>query len=401
MDKPAIVGGKPIRSESEFIVFGAPVIGREEIDEVTETLRSGWIGTGPRVQRFENEFQKFIGAKHAVATNSCTAALHISLIANGIKEGDEVIVTPMTFGATANVIEHARAKPIFADIEMDSYNIDPKEIRKKIGKKTKAIMPVHLFGLPCKMDEINEIAEKNNLKVIEDAAHALGSEFKGKRIGNLGNCTCFSFYPTKNITTIEGGMITTGDADIANKAKVLRLHGQSAGAWERYSSKYGGETYEIVYPGFKYNMPDVSAALGLHQLKKLGGFLRTRARYAEIYEEELKDLNELILPPKGDRNFKHSWHLYAVLIKPELLKIDRDGVIKALLKENIGVGIHYRALHLHSYYREKYGYKTGDYPNAEFVSERTFSLPLSPKMSEKDVYDVVAAVKRIVKYYRK
>lgn len=401
MDKPAIAGGKPVRGESEFIVFGAPVIGREEIDEVTKTLRSGWIGTGPKVQRFENEFKKFIGAKYAVATNSCTAALHLSLIANGIKEGDEVIVTPMTFGATVNVIEHVRAKPVFADIEMDSYNLDPKEIRKKISRRTKAIIPVHLFGLPCKMDEINEIAEENNLKVIEDAAHALGSEFKGRRVGSLGNCTCFSFYPTKNITTIEGGMITTSDAGIADKTRVLRLHGQSLGAWQRYLSKHGGETYEIIYPGFKYNMPDVSAALGLHQLKKLGGFLRTRERYAKIYDEGLKDLNELILPPKGDHNFKHSWHLYAVLIKPELLKIGRDEMIKALLKENIGTGIHYRAVHLHSYYREKYGYKIGDYPSAEFVSERTFSLPLSPKMSEEDVYDVVTAVKRIVRYFRK
>jgi dTDP-4-amino-4,6-dideoxygalactose transaminase len=401
MDKPAIAGGKPVRDKSEFIVFGAPMIGKEEIDEVIETLRSGWIGTGPRVQRFENEFKKIIGAKHAIATNSCTAALHLSLITNGIKEGDEVIVTPMTFGATVNVIEHVRAKPIFADIEIDSFNIDPKEIRKKISPKTKAIIPVHLFGLPCKMDEINEIAKENNLKVIEDAAHALGSEFKGKKIGSLGNCTCFSFYPTKNITTIEGGMITTDDGDIANKARILGHHGQSLGAWQRYSSKYGGETYEVVYPGFKYNMPDVSAALGLHQLKKLERFLKIRERYAKIYEEELKDLKELILPPKGSHDFKHSWHLCAVLIRPEFLKIGRDEMIKALLKENIGTGIHYRAVHLHPYYREKYGFKKGDYPNAEFVSERTFSLPLSPKMSEKDVYDVVVAVKRIVKYFRK
>jgi len=400
MDKPAIAGGKPVRAKSKFIVFGAPMIGNEEIFEVTKTLKSGWIGTGPRVQKFENEFKDFIGAKHAIATNSCTAALHLSLITNDIKEGDEVIVTPMTFAATVNVIEHVKAKPVFADIELDSYNINPDEIRKKITPKTKAIMPVHLFGLPCKMDEINEIAEENDLRIIEDAAHALGSEYKEKKIGAYDNCTCFSFYPTKNITTIEGGMITTGNDDIVDKMRILRLHGLSLDAWQRYS-KYGGETYGAIYPGFKYNMPDGSAAVGLHQLKKLGRFLKIRALYAKIYEEELKDLDELILPPKGNPNFKHSWHLYAVLIKPELLKIDRDGMIRALLRENIGAGIHYQAVHLHPYYQKKYGYKIGDYPNAEFVSERTFSLSLSPKMSEKDVYDVVQAVKKIVTYFRK
>lgn len=392
MDKPAVAGGKPTRAKSKPIVFGMPSIGKEEITEVIKTLKSGWIGTGPRTERFENEFKDLIEAKHAVATSSGTTALHLALLANEIKEGDEIITTPMTFAATVNVIEHVKAKPVFADIKLDSYNIDPDEIREKITSKTKAIMPVHLYGLPCQMDEISEIAGENDLKVIDDAAHALGSEYKGKKIGSFGTCTCFSFFPTKNITTIEGGMITTNNKNIADEARRLRRHGLG---WDA-----GGGAY-VISPGFKYTMPDVSAAVGIHQLKKLKRFIRIKERHAKIYEGELRDLDELILPPKGGPDLKNSWHIYAVLIKPELVKIDRNGMVKALRAENIGTGIHYLAVHLHPYYKEKYGYKKGDCPNAELVSERTFSLSMSPKMSENDVYDVARAVRRIIEYFRK
>ena len=266
MEKPAIEGGKPIRDK--YLVFGKPSIGDEEINSVVSVLKSGWIGTGPKVKEFEEDFRRYVGSKHAIALNSCTAALYLSLLCSDIGQGDEVITTPMSFGATTNVIEHVNAKPVFVDIEEDSYNIDAEKIEAAITPKTKAIIPVHFAGLPCDMDRINEIAEKNDLLIIEDAAHAIGAEYHSKKIGSSGNLTCFSFYPTKNITTIEGGMICLNNDEIEENIRIYSNHGQSKHAWQRYNNSEK-KIYEFIYPGYKHNMPDIHAAIGIVQLKKI------------------------------------------------------------------------------------------------------------------------------------
>lgn len=394
---PAIEGGSAVRDS--YLVFGAPLLGEEEIQEVVDTLRSGWISTGKKSIQFAKEFREYVGSKYSIATNSCTSALHLALAACGIGPGDEVITTPMTFAATVNVIVHLGATPVFADIHRQGYTIDPAEIEKKITKRTKAIVPVHFAGLACDMEEILKIARKHKLWLIEDAAHAVGTEYQGKKIGALGDFTCFSFYVTKNMTTGEGGMVTTNHEEQARMIEKMSLHGLDLDAWQRYSSS-GFKHYEIIYPGYKYNMTDIAASIGLHQLRKLEGFIETRAKYVAMYERELGAMAEIILP--HDRaNGRHAWHLYPVLIKTDSLRISRDQMIEALHRENIGVGVHYRAIHLQKYYRETYGYKRGDYPNAEFVSDNTVSLPLSCKMTPEDVQGTILAVKKIINYYRK
>ncbi len=382
----------PVRDS--FLVFGQPLIGEEEIQEVVDTLRSGWLGTGPKVHKFEDDFKKYIGCKHAIALNSCTAGLFLALEVIGIKPEDEVITTPMTFAATANVIIHHSAKPVFVDIERDTMNIDPDKIESAITPKTKAIIPVHFAGRPCKMDEIMDIARCHNIWVIEDAAHATEAWYKDKKIGNIGDITVFSFYVTKNLVTGEGGMITTNNDDWAEEIRIKSLHGISKDAWKRYSAE-GFQPYEVIYPGYKFNMMDIQAALGIHQLSRIEENLKVRERYWEKYNSAFADISELILPIED--NNRHARHLYTILIKPEMLKIDRNQFISALKTENIGTGIHFSALHLHKYYREKFGYKRGDFPNSEFVSDRTISLPLSAKLKDEDVNDVITAVKKIIK----
>ncbi len=393
---PAIEGGRPVRED--FLVFGAPLIEDEEISEVVETLKSGWLSTGPRTKRFEREFAEYVGAAHAVATNSCTAAMHLALLANGIGPGDEVIVPSMTFSATANVVEHVGARPVFADSVADGFNIDPLEIRDRITPRTRAVIPVHFAGLPCAMDEINAIARERGLLVIEDAAHAAGAEYHGRRIGGLGNVTAFSFYVTKNLCTAEGGMVVADNEALAGRIRVLSLHGMDIGAWHRYA-KQGRQHYEIVVPGFKYNMTDLAAALGLCQLRKLDRFIKVRQEYARILTAELSDLNELILP-RDVTDHRHAWHLYPVMVRLERLRTGRDGVTTALIAENIGIGVHFRPLHLHPFYRQKYGYREGMLPRAEFIGERVFSLPLSPKLSLDDVRSIVRAVRKVTIHYR-
>lgn len=393
---PAIAGGRPTRDD--FLIFGAPLIEEEEITEVVETLKSGWLSTGPRTKQFEREFAEYVGAAHAVATNSCTAAMHLALLASGIGPGDEVIVPSMTFAATANVVEHVGARPVFADSLPDGFNIDPADIRNRITSRTRALVVVHFAGLPCPMDEISAIARERGLLVMEDAAHAAGAEYHGKRIGGLGNVTAFSFYVTKNICTAEGGMVVTDDAELAEKIRVLSLHGMDIGAWQRYA-KSGQLHYEIVVPGFKYNMTDLAAALGLCQLRKLDRFIKVRQEYARMLTAELSNLEELILPADATAH-RHAWHLYPVMVRPERLRTDRDGVMTALIAENIGIGVHFRPLHLYPFYREKYGYRKGMLPRAEFVGERVFSVPLSPKLSLGDVRSIVTAVRKVIGYYR-
>ncbi len=395
---PAIAGGTPVRADEEFIIFGAPLIGQEEIDEVVDTLKSGWLSTGPKTKKFEEHLKKYIGIPYGVATNSCTSALHLVLKAYGIGPGDEVIVTPMTFAASVNVVEHVGATPIFADVEEKGFGIDPDNIEAAITKRTKAVIPVHFAGLPCNLDRIYGIAERYNLLVLEDAAHAIGSEYRGRKIGSFGNPTAFSFYVTKNISTAEGGFVSTSDEDLARRIRILALHGMDLGAWQRYS-KQGNKHYQVVYPGYKYNMTDVAASMGIHQLAKLDEFIKTRKKYADTYYRELSVYEELILP-RGNERDVHAWHLYPVMVRPEVLGVGRDEVMRALTAENIGIGIHFRAVHLHQYYREKYGYREGMYPKAEFIGERVFSLPLTPKMTEKDIGDVIFAFKRILNYFR-
>jgi len=394
---PAIEGGKAERSD--FLSFNRPFLGKEEIEEVVDTLKSDWLTTGLKTHLFEEKFAKYIGCKYAVAVNSCTAALHISLAALGIGRGDEVITTPYTFISTVNVILQQGAIPIFVDIKPDTFNINPDLIREKINDKTKAIMPVHFAGQPCEMEKIMKIAKDNNLLIIEDAAHAISAEYEGRKIGTIGDATSFSFYPTKNMTTGEGGMVTTNDEELMNKYKIWSLHGISKDAWKRYSAE-GSWYYEVVCPGYKYNMTDIQASLGLHQLEKLNNFQKKREKIAKDYNEAFKDMKEITIPFVKD-NIKHAWHLYVIKILSEKLKINRNQFIEALKAENIGTSVHFIPAHLQPYYRDTFGFKKGDFLNAEYAFERVISLPLFPKMSDKDVKDVINSVKKIVEYYKK
>ena len=378
----------------KYIPYCLPLIGEEEIREVVDTLKSGWLTMGPKTIEFEKLIAEYVGAKHAIAVNSCTAALHLSLIALGIGKGDEVITTPYTFASTANVIIHVGAKPVFVDIKMDTYNIDPEKIRKAVTPKTKAIIPVHYAGQPCDMKEILEIAEDYGLYVIEDAAHAIGAEYEGRKIGTFGTTTCFSFYATKNMTTGEGGAITTNDDELADKLRILRLHGISKDAWKRYSST-GSWYYEVEECGWKYNMTDLQAALGIHQIKKLEKFIEIRRKYAQIYNEELREIDGIIIPCEKP-NVRHVYHLYPILIT----NYDRNKFIEEMRERGIGCSVHFIPLHLHPFYRKTFGFRKGDFPNAEWIYEREVSLPLYPKMSQRDIYRVISAIKNIVKKSR-
>jgi len=397
MQKLALVGGKPVREK--FLTFGSPQILQPEIDEVIDSLKSGWLSTGPKTHRFEKLFKEYIGCRHSLAVNSCTAALHLSMIVLGIKHGDEVITTPLTFASTANTIFNAGAKPVFADIEKDSMNINPKEIEKKISKKTKAIIPVHLAGRPCNMDSIQKTAKENNLPVIEDAAHAIEAKYKGKKIGNISDLTCFSFYVTKNIACGEGGMITTNNDFWAGNIQRYALHGLSQGAWKRYSDE-GFKHYEVVCPGYKYNMMDLQAAIGIHQLKRVEENLKKREHIWKKYDKAFSCL-PVRTPLPAEKNTRHARHLYTLLLNLEELNSDRDTIQQALYKENIGTGIHFVSLHLHEFYKKTFGFKPDDFPNAKFVSERTISLPLSAKLEEQDVNDVIEATTKVLNYYKK
>jgi UDP-4-amino-4,6-dideoxy-N-acetyl-beta-L-altrosamine transaminase len=377
----------------KLLPYNQPWIDRRELEEVAATLRSGWLTLGPKVERFEDLLAEYTEAKHAVALSSCTAALHLSLVALGIGVGDEVITSPFTFAATANVIIHAGAKPVFIDIEPDTYNINPDKIEEAITKKTKAIIPVHYAGQPCNMKAINRIAKKTGLKVVEDAAHAIGAEYENRKIGTFSDSTCFSFYATKNITTGEGGAVTTNNEELKERLRSLRLHGMSKDAWKRYSSK-GNWYYEIKEPGFKENMTDISAALGIHQIKKLDKFINIRREYAKIYNNELSKLEGIVTPYEGT-NVKHPYHLYPILLK----KHNRTKFIEQMAKNGISCSVHFLALHLQPFYKEKFGFKKGDFPVTEWVSEREVSLPLYPRMTEKDVWDVIDAVRDTLKRY--
>ena len=342
-----------------FLPYSLPLIDDTEINEVIDSIKSGWITTGPKTKLFEERFKDYIGCKHAIAINSCTAGLHLSLIASNIGPGDEVITTPLTFCASVNTIEHSGAKPVLVDIDEKSFNIDPDKIEEKITSNTKAIIPVHYAGQSCEMDTINKIAEKHNLLVIEDAAHAVGTEYKGQKIGQDSYSASYSFYATKNLTTAEGGMIVTNNDEFAEKLRILSLHGISKDAWKRYSSE-GSWYYEIIYPGYKYNMTDIQAALGIHQLAKLDEFNHIRTEYANIYNEAFKNIPK-ILTPKEVINGKTVWHLYVIRLKG----VSRNQFIEKMKEKNIGTSVHFIPIHYHPYYKNKYNFKQGDFPVVE------------------------------------
>ena len=382
---------------STFLPFSPPLIGEEEISEVVDTLKSDWITTGPKVKIFENEFLKYIGSQDALATASATDAMLVGLAALGVGEGDEVITTPMTFCSTAHVIEHLGAKPVFADIHKDSLMIDPVKIEEKITPKTKVILPVHIYGHPCDMDPILDLARSHNLYVLEDAAHAFTATYKGRNIGTLGDLTAFSFYATKNITTGEGGMLT-GSPELIDEARLWSLHGMSRDSWTRYAEE-GSWYYEVIRPGFKCNMTDIQAAIGIHQLAKVDSFQEVRRKIAETYDEAFAELEEITVPVE-DPNVSSAWHLYAIRLNLDRLKIDRSQFIQELRNRNIGASVHFIPLHLQPYYRDKYGYSPEDYPVVNSEYHRLISLPINLCLSEKDLADVIEAVRDVIETYR-
>ncbi|MGE5497613.1 MAG: DegT/DnrJ/EryC1/StrS family aminotransferase [Syntrophothermus sp.] len=377
-----------------YLVFGSPLIEDAEIDEVVKTLKSGWIGTGPKVHQFEEDFKKYIGVKHAVAISSCTAGLHLGIVALGIGPGDEVIVPSMTFAATANSVIHAGAKPIMVDVDRFKMTIDLEDVKRKITERTKAIIPVHFAGRACQVDEIEEIAKQYNLRIIHDTAHAIETEFNGKKIGTYSDLSSYSFYVTKNVVTAEGGMVVTNDDELASKLKIYALHGMSKDAWKRFSDD-GYKHYQVVFPGFKYNMTDIQASIGIHELKRVEEYSKRSKQIWDLYNNDLKAL-PLFLPPAPEENTRHAYHLYTILLDIDNARISRDELLASLHKMNIGTGVHYISLHLQPYYRDTFGYKMGDFPNAEFISERTLSIPFSAKLTDEDVSDVINSLKTIL-----
>lgn len=385
---------------STFLPFSTPSLGDEEINEVVDSLRSGWITTGPKVKRFEDAFRAYVEAPFAVPLSSATAGLHLTLLALKIKEGDEIITTPMTFASTVSMIVLAGGTPVLADIEPGTLNIDVVKVAEKITSRTKAVIPVHFAGQSCDMDPLFNLAKQYNLTIIEDAAHAAGTEYKGKKIGSLDSVSIFSFHPNKNITTGEGGMVCTPDEVLAEEVSLLKFHGMSREAWKRFAAS-GTPNYDIMLPGYKYNMMDIQAAIGLHQLPRLDGFIDRRKEIAEQYNADLANLEELALPTYAPYQQRHAWHLYTPLVRIELLTIDRDQFMAELKDLNIGSGLHYKAIHHHSWYREHLPIADADLPNASYASDRILSLPLFPGMSDNDVIDVITAVTDVIKRFRR
>lgn len=381
-----------------FLPFARPSVGEEEINELTDSIRSGWITTGPKVERFAAMFARYVGGKFAAPLSSATAGLHLSLIAHNIGPGDEVITTPMTFAATVNMIVLVGATPVLADIDQRTLQIRVEEVAKKITPKTKALLPVHFAGQPVDLDPLLELAKQHRLAVIEDAAHAAGTEYKGKKIGSFPTTSVFSFHPNKNITTGEGGMVVTPNENIFEAVTLLKFHGMDKNAWKRFD-KAGSSRYDIALPGYKYNMMDIQAAMGLHQLPKLDGFIEERRRLALNYNKAFKEIPGLILVEEVPYPHRHAWHLYTPLIDIDRLSIDRDAFMQELKKRNIGSGLHYSAVHEFSYLAKKFGWKPNNFPEAHFVSERILSLPLFPGMTEQDQADTVAAVTEICRKF--
>jgi len=380
---------------STYLPFAFPDTDDEEITEVADAIRSGWVTSGPKVQQFEADFARLIGARFAVAVNSCTAALHLALDAIGLKRGDEVITTPITFAATTEVVRYFDARPVFIDVDPTTLNMDVNLIESAITSKTRAIIPVHLAGLPVDMSTLCSIARERNIKVVEDAAHSLPTVYNHRTQNSLGDIVCFSFYATKTLTTGEGGMICTENEAWADHCRFMSLHGISRDAWKRYSEE-GSWYYEILAPGYKYNMTDVAAAMGLAQLRKVEKMWKRRAEIAHMYNQAFSTIPALQTPFTPGDDVGHAWHLYILRLNLEKLSIDRDKFIDELRRYKIGTSVHFIPLHIHPYYRKTYGYNPQDYPVAFREYQRIISLPIYSRMSDQDVFDVIEAVQQIV-----
>lgn len=393
----ALQGGAPVRAS--FLPFHQPLVDADDERAVVETLRSGWLTTGPRTKGFEKDLAAYTGSAHCVAVNSCTAALHLALEAVGVGAGDEVITSPITFASTANVIVHCGARPVFVDVEPDTLNIDAGAIEAAVTPRTKALIPVDFAGQPCDLDAVMAIGARRGLPVIEDAAHSIGAEYKGRRVGGIADMTCFSFYATKNITSGEGGALTTNRQEWADRIAVMALHGISRDAWKRYGAE-GYRHWEIIAAGYKYNMFDLQAALVRSQFDKMERFHARRVALKKRLDAGLQDVAEMTMP--AERAWaQHAYHLYPIIVRTEMLTADRDTIMNAIQAENVGIGVHFRAVHLHPFYADTFGFRRGMFPNAEYYSDRTISLPLYPRMTDADADDVVAAVKKVFSHYRR
>jgi dTDP-4-amino-4,6-dideoxygalactose transaminase len=380
-------------AHKKYIVFGQPLIEEAEIEEVVKSLRAAWLGTGPKVAAFEKLVAEYKGVRHAVALNSCTAGLHLCCLALNLRPGDEVIVPAMTFCATVNAVIHAGATPVLVDVEPDTFNLDPEQVRQKISPRTKAVMPVHFAGRACDMDALALLAREHNLAIIEDCAHAIETEYHSQKAGAIGDCGVLSFYSTKNIVTGEGGMVLTNDAEVAARIKMLALHGMSQDAWKRFSDD-GYKHYEVVEVGYKYNMMDLQAAIGMHQIGRVEKYWQRRRQIWERYNEAFAGL-PVSLPAPVEADSRHAFHLYTLLLDEERAPLSRDEFILALHRRNIGTGVHYRSIPVHRVYQQRFGWKPEEYPVAHKVGRTTVSLPLSAKLTDADVEDVIAAVRKV------
>jgi dTDP-4-amino-4,6-dideoxygalactose transaminase len=396
-DTPAAEGGAPVRSE--FLPFARPSIGEREIEAVVETLRSGWLTVGPRTREFEAAVASYIGVERAQATHSCTAGLHLGLVALGVGAGDEVITPALNFAAGPNMVVHLGATPVLVDVAAETLNVTAESIEAAITDRTKVVMPLHFAGRPCPIEEIRALAESRGLSVLGDGAHAFGADVEGRRIGSMAHATSFSFYVTKGITTGDGGAITSPDPSLLERIGRLSLHGMSNDAWRRYTAR-GSWYYEIIEAGYKYNMTDVQAALGLRQLERADAFREARARIAAAYGRGFADEEAIAIPPDFPSG-RHAWHLYPIQIEPPALRIDRDRFIECLVEEGIGVSVHFIPIHYHPFYRDRLGYAVGAFPATETYFSRAISLPIYPSMSDTDVADVVLAVTKLARYYKR
>lgn len=392
---PAAEGGKPVRKQ--FLPFARPSICETDIENVVKTLRSGWLTVGPQTREFERSVASYVGVRTAAAVHSCTAGLHLAMIALGVQPGDEVVLPALNFAAGPNTVIHVGAMPVLADVDPESLNLTAESIEPALSDKTALVVPVHFAGRPCEMDDIMALARDRGFKVLGDAAHAIGADIVGRKIGSMADATSFSFYVTKGITTGEGGAVTSHDEELIARIGRLSLHGMSSDAWKRYSDR-GPWYYEVLEPGYKYNMNDLQASLGVCQIERVDEFRESRARIAATYTAGLEGLSALKLPRGYDRGH-HAWHLYPIQVDPKATTIGRDDVVRALLDEGIGVSVHFIPIHYHPFYRDHLGLPPGTFPVTESYFEKAISLPIYPDMTDEDAQDVVTAVDKVLAYY--